>query len=127
MRYIDLAPTIKHDRTRGPITGLDGESYALKWLDDHPDQAPDVASERTATEKEFEQAIAEVRELSLRDRYRELLSRFGVTIVPDPEPEPTNLQLLTQAIRDWEEGRGIDRILARHLDALGVKAPGGES
>ncbi len=118
MKYIDLAPTIKRDRTRGPITGLDGETYTLKWLDDHPDQAPG----RTITAAKFSQAVDIAMDSGEFDT-DEFAQQLGITIVPDPKP--TNLQLLTQAIRDWEEGRGTDRILARHLNALGVKAPEG--
>lgn len=55
---------------------------------------------------------------------RSTVDALGITVVPDPEP--TNLQLLSRAIRDWEEGRGADRVLARHLNALGVKVPGGQ-
>ena len=49
-KYEDLAERIKRDRATGPITGLDGETYALRWLDRNPDQVPG----RTITESEQE-------------------------------------------------------------------------
>lgn len=119
MKYQDLSKTIRLERFQGPITGLDEGTYALKWLDEHPEERP----KKIVTEKEFEQAIAEIKELSLRDRYRELLSRFGTTIVPDPVP--TNFDRLKLLMIQAQDGGMSPDSAAEWLDFNGVKAPGG--
>lgn len=115
MKFIDLAPTIKRDHMTGPITGLDGETYTLQWLDDHPE-----LTGRTITQSRLRELTDQYHSGAVYS-FSHWLNELGIVEVRDTEP--TNLQRLTQAIRDWEEGRGTDRILARHLNALGVKVP----
>lgn len=115
-KYIDLAEQI-HAETRDQVY-LDEVGEVLSWLDRNPDQAPG----RTITESDYSDITEWARNFFSRGwEGRTVLAEKGITIVPDPVPEPTNLQRLSRAIRDWEEGRGEDRILARHLDALGVR------
>lgn len=107
---------------RDGITRTSNEEMADAGWVPVPDQVPG----RTITESEFHETADAHRNGGLG--WEDLASRFGITVIPDPdpdpEPEPTNLQRLSRAIRDWHEGRGEDRVLARHLNAIGVKAPG---
>lgn len=101
---------------RDGITRTTNEEMADAGWVPVPDQVPG----RTITQGEYEDAL-EGKSWDYGIGYFEAISNLGITVIPDPDP--TNLQLLTQAIRDWEEGRGEDRILARHLDAIGVTVP----
>lgn len=113
-KFIDLAEQI-HAETRDQVY-LDEVGEVLEWLDDHPE-----LTGRTITESRLAEVLADENWTFTPTHYFRVFSRLGITIVPDPEA--TNLQRLTQAIRDWEQGRGTDEILARHLDAIGVRVP----
>lgn len=123
-KYIDLAPTIKRDRAKGPITGLDGESYALTWLDSHPDQVPG----RTITRSDYQKLMDDT-SMPYGVAFTDGLHQAGGSIIPDQEP--TNAEKLAGILQVamQEDGWGDEgeaNILAAALEAAGVKAPGGD-
>lgn len=116
-KYIDLAEEFKNDSGYS-ITAALQALPVLRWLDEHPDQAPG----RTITESEM------ARECGIYgDSYRTGFSAAGGRIVPDPEPDPEDVRRLGEALEkaahtpalgwnSWAE-------LARYAMEQGVKAP----
>lgn len=125
-KYIDLAERVKRERDLGPITGLDGETYALKWLDDHPGQVPG----RTITRTGYNDILKDAVKTSGYDDddwergFCTGLTVGGVKIVPDPEP--TNAEKLESFVEAWNSGQRGFTDLGSFLDFHGVKV-GGES
>lgn len=121
-RMVDIKNDDTFDMTRSEIAGA---RVALQWLDQNVDRVPG----RTITESE----VTEVFEASKSGRggTRTALVRQGVTVVPDPEP--TNVELLAELIREIgydirHNGRlSGSNALALDLDARGVKASGGDN
>lgn len=109
-----------------------------KWLDEQGVKAPGVGDEhpeqvpgRTITESEFHETADAHRNGGLG--WEDLARRFGITVIPDPEP--TNAELIERKLRELREEPGewmtyaTDSDIcgfARALDAKGVKAPGGD-
>lgn len=117
-KYIDLFAEIS--RMMMPQDERVGVSTALRWLDEHPDQVPG----RTITESEFHETADAHRNGGLG--WEDLASRFGITVVPDPEP--TNTELLEARLLDLlgvVEAIGNTGVhnMAYELDRAGVKAP----
>lgn len=121
-KYINLAGTIieRLDVPCGDIRR--GIVEALAYQDRHPDQVPG----RTITESEFQGNLGVYSE----PWAREFLSGFGITVVPDPDPEPTSAERwetfckkLGINLTPWQ----ID-YLVEAMDKSGVKASeaGGE-
>lgn len=120
--YIDLEPKVSDYYGTSP--GQErraGICDALRYLDSHPERVPGW----TMTQSEF-YSIADDSYDEDRTRYqndRDLLSRFGITVIP----EPTNAEKLAiyLGLHDLDAitNDGVAEF-ARQLDADGVKAPG---
>ena len=96
----------------------------LAWLDNHPDQVPG----RTITEGDYSDIAEWARNYSNRGwEGRTVLAGAGITIVPDPDPEPTNAERLAELIREIgydirHKGRlSGSNALALDLDSRGVR------
>lgn len=121
-KFIDLAPRIKRDHMTGPITGLDGETYTLQWLDDHPE-----LTGRTITESEWVTATRELHGNTALG-FKLGLNFAGITVTPDSEP--TNAEKLEAHLLDLlgvVEAIGNTGVhnMAYELDRAGVTALGG--
>lgn len=81
-------------------------------------EPPESVPGRTITRSHYQNIIDET-SVPYGVGFTDGFHQAGGSIIDDPEP--TNLQRLSRAIRDWEQGRGADGILARHLDAIGVR------
>lgn len=120
-KYIDLGPRIFN------TTGLDMPSKkrlasihcVLRWLDDHPDQAPG----RTIT-------AGEVGRWShlINGRYIEtpsiidFLEALGITVVPDPEP--TNEEKLDRDIQEVDLHLTSRQLAEALIERGWTKTPG---
>ena len=123
-KYSDLEERIKRDRDLS-LTGLDRVTYTLRWLDRNPDQVPG----RTITESELSEAVENSSAWTDEGFGRDIISHFGIEVVPDPEP--TNAEKWEKFIRGthfnvsgWT-GFDATEQFAKILDEQGVKAPGG--
>ena len=117
-KYIDLADRIgegaEYSNTASFCLGIE---CALRWLDEHPDQVPG----RTLTRSDMVEAFGE--EYAGWATHR--LARIGYTIVPDPEPEPTNAEKLNSLYGEWADDPSPTKLaLGEWLELRGVKAPG---
>ena len=114
-KYIDLAERIW--RTDNGRTSYASVGMVLEWLDRHPDQVPG----RTITESEFNAAVAmhESNRLTHAEQVALILRRFGITVVPDPEP--TNAEKLRadidafygQSVAELADGHGLEHFLSK--------------
>src|SRR5699024_7059341 len=95
-----------------------GVAWALEYLDAHPDQVPG----RTITESELSEAVENS---SAWTDERDIISDFGIEVVPDPEP--ANAAKLDKIMEEWP-GRATasDPTFGEYLHNRGVKAPGGD-
>ena len=118
-KYIDLADRIgegaEYSNTASFCLGIE---CALRWLDEHPDQVPG----RTLTRSDMVEAFGE--EYAGWATHR--LARIGYTIVPDPEPEPTNADILADFVRQLSRTVMSAEECGKWLDEHGVKALGGD-
>ena len=118
-KYIDLAERIW--RTDNGRTSYASVGMVLEWLDDHPDQVP----VRTITESELEDATREVWGYCARESDIRFLAYFGILVVLDPEPEPTNAEKLNSLYGEWADDPSPTKLaLGEWLELRGVKAPG---
>ena len=124
-KYIDLAGTIIEDLhlTESEASGADA---AMRWLQMHPGQVPG----RTITEQQLIQLWQVTVEGRNIDDFAQELKDNGITVVPDPEPEPTNAELLVEDLAgiyganlNWTAKIAISEALA---ERGWVKAPGGD-
>lgn len=92
MKYIDLAEKIAF--AFGLDTGI--VKYYMKRLDEFAAINPDQVPGQTITESEF-RAICGRLDLPQRLAVASALTDCGITVVPDPDPEPTN----AGHDRDW--------------------------
>lgn len=124
-KYIDLAGRIKRDRSAGPITGFDGETYALRWLDQNPEACPGRTITMTQLRAGMKaEGIAEGEEFE--QFWTGTLGNFGITVVPDPDPEPSNAELIDEAYEVWDR-YPQDFTFGEYLVRLGwTKAPGAD-
>ena len=122
-KYIELEQRI------ADYEGLDvrekwAVGVALRWLDENPNQVPG----RTITRRDFERAFDFHFDDEYIDRHERFLAYLGITVVPDTEP--TNAELLAEALRQTNPAHGSDlhdiKGLSEALDKAGVKAPGGD-
>lgn len=121
-KYIDLGPQVAKGTGGLALTSL-GHQWqlkALKWLDEHPE-----LTGKTITESEYRHAMLAATDTEDFDA-EELLRRLGLTVIPDPEPEPTNAEKWVKFCSS-KLGLDLDPWQANALDKAGVKAPGGES
>ena len=118
-KYIDLTDRIEegaeYSNTASFCLGIE---CALRWLDEHPDQVPG----RTLTRSDMVEAFGE--EYAGWATHR--LARIGYTIVPDPEPEPTNADILADFVRQLSRTVMSAEECGKWLDEHGVKALGGD-
>ena len=119
-KYIDLAERIW--RTDNGRTSYASVGMVLEWLDDHPDQVP----VRTITESELEDATREVWGYCARESDIRFLAYFGILVVLDPEPEPTNADILADFVRQLSRTVMSAEECGKWLDERGVKALGGD-
>ena len=119
-KYIDLAERIW--RTDNGRTSYASVGMVLEWLDDHPDQVP----VRTITESELEDATREVWGYCARESDIRFLAYFGILVVLDPEPEPTNADILADFVRQLSRTVMSAEECGKWLDERGVKATGGD-
>ena len=118
-KYIDLADRIGEGAEYSNTTSFClGIECALRWLDEHPDQVPG----RTLTRSDMVEAFGE--EYAGWATHR--LARIGYTIVPDPEPEPTNADILADFVRQLSRTVMSAEECGKWLDERGVKALGGD-
>ena len=118
-KYIDLADRIGEGAEYSNTTSFClGIECALRWLDEHPDQVPG----RTLTRSDMVEAFGE--EYAGWATHR--LARIGYTIVPDPEPEPTNADILADFVRQLSRTVMSAEECGKWLDERGVKATGGD-
>ena len=116
-KYSDLEERIKRDRDLS-ITGLDGVTYTLRWLDRNPDQVPG----RTITESECHDLYHAA--YYGAKAFRGELEDQGFAFIADPEP--TNAEKLRKVLDTFEvDEQNLDKV-AELLDKAGVKAPGGD-
>ena len=126
-KYIDLADRIgegaEYSNTASFCLGIE---CALRWLDEHSDQAPG----RTITESRY-RALTDSDPEEYRSGFSDGFFFAGGCIVPDPEP--TNAEKLEALLEgdninaQWalrDGGVMFARELAHALDDAGVKAPG---
>lgn len=94
-KYIDLTDRIGEGAEYSNTTSFClGIECALRWLDEHPDQAP----VQTITESEFEDSFIRTQPV---ETVRKRLKAHGITVVQDPKPPMT-------AVEAWiEERRAI--------------------
>ena len=97
----------------------------LKWLDEHPNQAPG----RTITESELRvvagRLFARWPDLGVfMGHLQRELSELGITVTPDPEP--TNAEKLAHYVRQMDLTPMSPNECGKWLDEQGVKAPGGD-
>ena len=98
------------------------------WLRDPAEPVPG----QTITEQQLIQLWQVTVEGRSIDDFAQELKDNGITVVPDPEPEPTNVERLVEMIREngydirHNGSRSGSVALALDLDAAGVKAPGGD-
>ena len=133
-KYIELADRMK--RGHGDDEVLEGIDYALRWLDEHPDQVPG----RTVTESEVRAAEGKLAAACSTEQAEDFLLALGVTVVPDPEP--TNAEKLADDVTEglhsiraymnpcpgkpYNASKSESEQLAEFLDSKGwTKAPGG--
>lgn len=116
MKFIDLTDAIKVDNgwTRTAIESI------LEWLDEHPDQVPGL----TMTQSEMDRKCN-----IFGHEYLTGFTGAGGRVVPDPKP--TNVERWEKFICDWMDTQDepiVFPVLAftDHLDAAGIKAPGGD-
>ena len=111
-KYDELLETItESEEIRSSVRY--GVVLTLKYLDDHPDQAPG----RTITRSEFNKVMDE------GSSEEDMAARLGVTVVPDPEP--TNAEKLELLWDEWARLPSYDDTkFTDYLDAHGVKADG---
>ena len=124
-KYIDLADRIgegaEYSNTTSFCLGLE---CALRWLDEHSDQAPG----RTITESRY-RALTDSDPEEYRSGFSDGFFFAGGCIVPDPEP--TNAEKLAKEILasfnkcEFDFESSFEQ-LAKALDARGIKAPGGD-
>ena len=125
-KYIDLTDRIEEGAEYSNTTSFRlGIECALRWLDDHPDQAPG----RTITESELRKVAGR-----LFARWPDLgvfmghlqreLSELGITHVPDPKP--TNADILADFVRQLSRTVMSAEECGKWLDERGVKALGGD-
>lgn len=119
MKFADLKDMI-HAETRDQVY-LDEVGEVLEWLDDHPGQVPG----RTITESEFHETADAHRNGGLG--WEDLARRFGITVVPDPDPTNAEKLAIYLGLHDLDAltQAGVAEF-AQQLDADGVKAPGGD-
>ena len=118
-KYIDRAGRIGEGAEYSNTTSFClGIECALRWLDEHPDQVPG----RTLTRSDMVEAFGE--EYAGWATHR--LARIGYTIVPDPEPEPTNADILADFVRQLSRTVMSAEECGKWLDERGVKALGGD-
>ncbi len=114
-KYIDLKEELAHSVVVG--AGITAIRNILEWLDDHPDQVPG----RTITESDLSEAVANSSQWTDEGFGRDVLSHFGIEVVPDPEP--TNAERLETALLEaWDGHRSMSDV-ADLLDLKGVRAP----
>lgn len=125
-KYEDLHHLIVGDKTFD-LTASEclGAKIALQWLDQNIDEVPGLILTRSDMVEAFGEEYA--------GWATHRLARIGYTVAPDPDPEPTNAELLEHRIRESGLditgflGNDATNALARSLDGDGVKAPGGEN
>ena len=129
--YSGLAPTIAAATGCNPNSlAAEWQLLVLRWLDSHPEEAPEAPKMPTVTESALTDALTGVDagfESVVRDTLASCLEALGVNVLP-----PTNVDRLAKLLRDSARlGREIpadvSEDLARGLDAAGVTAPGGEN
>ena len=117
-KYTDLSEEITPYGAAGSThRGID---YALRWLDDHPDQVPG----RTITASRFQSMVDACEFDDTGCVYPSMFAALlGVETVPDPEPTNAEkiIELMGKAPASFNH-----RDLAKWLDEAGVKAPGGD-
>lgn len=120
-KYIELADPILAEADNSNTTSFClGVRNALYWLDAHPDQVPGL----TITESELSEAAENSSRWTDEGVGRDVLSHFGIEVVPDPEP--TNAEKINEAYDVWDRDPQ-DLTFGEYLDRLGwVKAPGGD-
>ena len=124
-KYIDLEPQVSDYYGTSP--GQErraGICDALRFLDSHPEQVPG----RTITESELRRLIHKhLPDETTEEQLFMLMADLGITVVPDPDPEPTNAEKLTSLYERWRQdtdGMGIS--VGAWMEKHGVKAPGGD-
>lgn len=119
-KYESLSGRIKRERMKGPITGLAGEDYALRWLDENPGEV-DVLEMTRAEYNEWMNCIEQT-DTTKRGAVNMTLRRLGVTV-----PKPTNEEKLEADLTDWYAKNADARpTLTEHLIERGwVKTLGG--
>ena len=122
-KYIDLTDRIGEGAEYSNTTSFRlGIECALRWLDEHSAQVP----VRTITKSELEDATREVWGYCARESDIRFLAYFGILVVPDPEPEPTNADILADFVRQLSRTVMSAEECGKWLDERGVKALGGD-
>ena len=117
-KYIDLIGQIT-ERLDVPCGNIRlGIHEALAYLDRNPDQAPG----RTITESESKDLFSTARRGL--GYWPDALERTGITVAPDPEPEPTEAEKLAKIISEYTYN-SEPQALAEALVRAGVRASGG--
>lgn len=112
-RYYDLFAEIS--RMTMPQDERVGVSTALRWLDEHPDQVPG----RTITESDFHETADAHRNGGLG--WEDLAIRFGITVIPDPEP--TNAERLDKDIQEVDLHMTSRQLAEALIERGWTKAP----
>lgn len=118
-KYIDLADRIGEGAEYSNTTSFClGIECALRWLDEHSDQAPG----RTITESRY-RALTDSDPEEYRSGFSDGFFFAGGCIVPDPEP--TNAEKLNSLYGEWADDPSPTKLaLGEWLELRGVKAPG---
>ena len=119
-KYIDLTDRIEEGAEYSNTTSFClGIECALRWLDEHSDQAPG----RTITESRY-RALTDSDPEEYRSGFSDGFFFAGGCIVPDPEP--TNAEKLADFVRQLSRTVMSAEECGKWLDERGVKATGGD-